>query len=78
MKYKYVACIICSACGDRVWSRHRHDMHHCACAKSFIDGGRDYTRIGYGPDTDPPRVTRMRVPLSEWETAQKGEPRWPY
>lgn len=42
-----VSVIICPLCKDEVWSRHRHDMRHCKCGGCFIDGGRDYSRIGF-------------------------------
>lgn len=43
-----VAAIECPRCQEQVWSRHRHDFRHCKCGYCFIDGGRDYTRTGYG------------------------------
>lgn len=45
-----VTAIICPLCDDRPWSRHRHDMRYCKCGYCYIDGGRDYARIGYGGD----------------------------
>jgi len=47
--------IICRECHEIVWSRHRHDFRHCPCGKSFVDGGRDYTR--YGGELMPRLVT---------------------
>jgi hypothetical protein len=41
-----VAAVKCPNCKDVIWSRHRHDCRSCKCQDSFIDGGRDYTRLG--------------------------------
>lgn len=41
-----VSAIRCRSCGDVVWSRHRHDFRWCSCKECYIDGGRDYTRVG--------------------------------
>jgi hypothetical protein len=47
--------IVCPRCKAWVWSRHRHDCRSCFCGYCFIDGGRDYTRVGYGgPDWPRP------------------------
>lgn len=46
-----VSAIRCLKCGDTVWSRHRHDLRRCRCNACYIDGGRDYTRVGFtNPD----------------------------
>jgi len=45
--------IECPLCGDRVWSRATHDMRYCRCGYCFVDGGRSYSRIGYGGDGFP-------------------------
>lgn len=47
-KYKYVTGIECPVCGDKIWSRHRHDFRSCECGYSNIDGGRDYIRTVWG------------------------------
>jgi len=36
----------CSRCKDELTSYYVHDFKHCNCGKSFIDGGRFYTRHG--------------------------------
>ena len=46
-----VVAIECPVCADIVWSRHVHDFRPCQCNYCFIDGGRDYTRIGWGNET---------------------------
>jgi len=43
---KIKAGIQCPACGDIIFSLHRHDFRRCMCGKVFIDGGDDYMRIG--------------------------------
>jgi len=42
-----VSAIVCLKCQDLLWSRSRHDFRQCSCGACFIDGGREYTRIGY-------------------------------
>lgn len=43
--------IKCNHCGDVVESTSRHDFKYCKCGTVFVDGGKDYQRIGfYGPD----------------------------
>lgn len=41
-----VSGIRCGACGEVLWSRHRHDFRWCGCRASFVDGGRHYMRAG--------------------------------
>lgn len=41
--------IECPMCRAIIWSRHRHDFRHCSCGYSYVDGGRDYLRYGWGP-----------------------------
>lgn len=55
-----VAAIKCPKCGDVVWSRSRHDFRNCKCGRNFIDGGRDYTRIG-GDDLENLKVLEIEV-----------------
>ena len=38
----------CSACGDVIESKFRHDWVQCSCKGVFVDGGLDYLRRGYG------------------------------
>lgn len=42
-----VSASICPNCLDLIFSRARHDFHHCSCEEIFIDGGFDYTRGGW-------------------------------
>ena len=36
----------CKACGDVIESTHVHDFRSCKCGKIFVDGGREYIRVG--------------------------------
>ena len=37
----------CLTCGDVIESKHRHNFVSCTCGDLFLDGGRDYVRVGY-------------------------------
>ena len=34
----------CLKCGDRPFSRDRHDMSYCECGAIAVDGGQEYLR----------------------------------
>lgn len=36
----------CGWCGDKIYSRHRHDYRTCSCGETMVDGGLDYLRRG--------------------------------
>ncbi len=36
----------CKKCMDVIESKHRHDFVTCSCGSVFVDGGKDYYRIG--------------------------------
>lgn len=38
--------VVCTHCGDKPYSAHRHDMKACSCGGVFVDGGMDYLRRG--------------------------------
>ena len=59
-----VRCLVCPKCGDRIYSRARHDFHHCNCGNIYIDGGFDYMRCG-GDVTA--KVVRKFIPVSKEE-----------
>ena len=42
----------CNRCGDVIQSLFRHDFVQCKCGTCFIDGGSDYTRIGFTNESD--------------------------
>ena len=37
----------CKKCGDIIVSKSVHDFRTCKCGACYIDGGFDYTRIGF-------------------------------
>lgn len=43
--------IKCKKCGETIVSYYRHDFKWCKCKAVFVDGGRDYFRVG-GKDED--------------------------
>ena len=47
--------IQCPSCGDKVWSRHQHDLRWCKCGEVAVDGGRIYTRVLF-KDKQPKQV----------------------
>lgn len=38
--------IKCLKCGDVLESKYRHDFQMCSCHSVFVDGGKDYCRVG--------------------------------
>jgi DNA-directed RNA polymerase subunit RPC12/RpoP len=36
--------VTCMACGDRIFSKHRHDFVTCTCGAVSVDGGQEYLR----------------------------------
>lgn len=38
--------IVCGICDEIIVSIHRHDFQTCSCGSTFLDGGRDYCRVG--------------------------------
>jgi hypothetical protein len=65
MKTTKVTAVICPKCGDKIFSRTRHDFHYCSCGEIAIDGGRDYTKVCY-KSTSPERI-EIKVPATEIE-----------
>ena len=77
----YVKGIECPQCLQRIWSRYRHDCRSCFCGYCFVDGGRSYTRVGWGgpewPEPwTPPLTLKLLVPRKE--VYPERENRWPY
>mgnify|MGYP001597688533 CR=1 FL=1 len=68
-----VIAVKCGRCRDVIYSRARHDMHHCTCTAIFVDGGFDYLRVGYSGEV-PPEEFRILVAASpeelynDWDT----------
>lgn len=42
-----VTAVQCPSCGDVIFSRSHHDFRGCSCRRTFIDGGREYTKVGF-------------------------------
>ncbi len=42
----------CLVCGDVIESTFRHHYVECSCGNIFVDGGKDYSRIGYRDGED--------------------------
>ena len=36
--------VACMACGDKIFSAHRHDFVTCTCGAVSVDGGQEYLR----------------------------------
>lgn len=53
--------IRCTHCGDRIWSRHRHDFRWCSCGTVAVDGGRSYLKVSFNSTSDFEYVT-IEVP----------------
>jgi len=46
-KQRYQEGILCDECDTVLYSMARHDFTKCGCSnETFIDGGRDYARVG--------------------------------
>lgn len=39
--------LVCNKCGDRIFSRARHDFRWCSCKSIFVDGGFEYFKFGW-------------------------------
>lgn len=37
----------CKRCGTEIKSMHVHDFVECSCGSIFVDGGSQYTRLGW-------------------------------
>jgi hypothetical protein len=71
----------CPRCKEKLWSKHRHDFHYCKCKYTFVDGGRDYLRYGWG--IEPSKPNDGNITEAEWKevTAQNekiGRPKIVY
>ncbi len=64
-----VNAIQCPKCKDVVFSRARHDYHHCTCGGISIDGGFDYLRYGWNPEFKPDDIKHiiLELPLTRQE-----------
>lgn len=66
-----VSAIECPRCKETIWSRHGHDFRHCGCGYCFIDGGRHYTRWGYGVGLPDGMQNDGTVPPEVWEDVKR-------
>ena len=60
-----VNAIQCSKCGDTIFSRARHDCRACTCGGLYIDGGFEYTRVGYKEAF--PKILKINVKATRKE-----------
>lgn len=56
-----VISITCPKCGYTIFSRTRHDCRSCFCKSVNIDGGFEYTKVGFDPKLEPPQPKEMEV-----------------
>lgn len=54
-----VHAVQCPNCLAIIFSRAHHDCHHCPCKEVYIDGGREYTRIGFGRKQPHPVTIKL-------------------
>lgn len=55
-----ISALKCNNCNKIIYSRARHDFNTCDCPQEkwvAIDGGREYTKICYGPNSSFQRLT---------------------
>lgn len=50
-QYRYQNAVLCKKCDEVIYSKNRHDFHECSCRSVNVDGGRDYFKVGYYPDS---------------------------
>jgi len=55
----------CPKCKDLVYSRAQHDLRSCSCGAIFVDGGFEYTRIGF--NKTPPESVEIEVHINKKE-----------
>jgi hypothetical protein len=67
--------IRCKKCGDVIHSRYVHDFRHCKCEAVFVDGGRDYTRIG-GSDWEGVHINLIEHTYTVWKTPEQEKEEW--
>ena len=44
--YRFQEALHCFQCDQVVFSVMHHDQRHCKCGAVFVDGGKDYLRVG--------------------------------
>ena len=56
-KWRYQDAIHCLECDEVIYSVNRHDYNKCSCNSVGIDGGREYTKTTWKPNTKYVLVT---------------------
>lgn len=51
----------CNRCQAIIFSRARHDFHYCPCEGTTIDGGFDYSRVGWVPEIGMPQNVTIHL-----------------
>lgn len=51
-----VNCVECPICKEIVYSRSHYDCRKCSCGDTYIDGGFEYTRVGFNPKNGEPKM----------------------
>ena len=62
-----VYAIQCPRCKDKIFSRAHHDCHHCSCGACMIDGGFEYSRVGFDPKVGEPTSVEIEVKQTKQE-----------
>lgn len=57
--------ITCPSCKDEIYSRAHHDFRYCSCGEVSVDGGREYTKIGYKKEI--PQFQERELDITEQE-----------
>lgn len=60
-----VTAYVCPKCGDKVFSRARHDYRSCRCEDISVDGGFDYNKIGYHDEFPKSVVLEIDATIGE-------------
>lgn len=68
---KTVDGVQCPRCDERLVSMYRHDFHYCGCGYTFVDGGRDYLRYGWGVKFPDGMWNDGTVPEEVWKDMEK-------
>ena len=56
--------VLCLLCGDKPYSRHRHDFQWCRCGAVAVDGGQSYLRRVYKQGLDQSNIIDISIIVS--------------
>ena len=56
-----VNCVQCNNCGDIIYSRAQHDLHHCRCGRTGVDGGFEYMRVIWPSGSVPKSIKKYII-----------------